>query len=263
MHLGHRMEVPAGSAQAWNAAFSGSYDDEEIDLLSHHIAGGSFVLDVGASLGFYTIPLGRYAQAVGALVVAVEPIRSNCEVLARNVSANYLDDVVSVLPIGLGATPGTVTMHVETGGAGNGTIVTDLEPEVVAQHDDAGGTRSVHGGIRLTRMDDLDLPGRCSLIKMDVEGFELAVLAGGEAFIAKHRPTIFAECNPAWLAARGLAPDAPQRWAMTAGYTCFDLVRRRIGRTTSRSILALEPLAPDGQRRGCDLLFLPESTDAS
>lgn len=253
------MEVPAGSAQSWTAAFSGSYDDEEMDLLFGHIAEGSFVLDIGASLGFYTIPLGSYAKQIGARVVAVEPNTTNCEVLERNVAANSLGDIVSIVPMALGRTQGTVTMHVETGGAGNGTIVSSIAPVLVARHDLQGDTGTVQNEIELSRMDDLDIPGKCSLIKMDVEGYELEVLAGGEAFIAKHRPAVFAECNASWLEARGADPDAPQRWAELAGYACFELEFLRRGRTSSRRAVTLKRLTPADRRHGNDLLFLPKN----
>lgn len=77
---------------------------------------------------------------------------------------------------------------------------------------------------------DAELPGPM-LLKCDVEGAELLVLRGGEAIIARHRPTLLLSVHPqalpqfghtvedvaAWLAAQGyrwrlLARDHEEHW---------------------------------------------------
>jgi FkbM family methyltransferase len=259
------MTVPANSSQSWRAAFTGSYDDEVIDLLVPHVEPGSLVFDVGASFGFYTIPLGLAAQRVGARVVAVEPVGRNCDVLRRNVALNGLDGVVSVLPWALGAVPAQVTLHVETGGAGNAAIVTGLDPAEVARHDRAGNTGGTET-VEVRRLDDLELPvdlrhRRCSLVKIDAEGFEMDILAGATSFLAAHRPALFAEFSPAWLQSRGLAASAPVGWAAAHGYTCHELVHTRARRTSDVLVSTLAPLAPTAPRRGTDLMLLPGPAD--
>jgi Methyltransferase FkbM domain len=49
--------------------------------------------------------------------------------------------------------------------------------------------------IELSTLDDYFFPllMRCDFIKMDIEGFEVFVLRGGEAFIANYRPIIYGE----------------------------------------------------------------------
>src|SRR5947209_1245448 len=79
MQRGHRMVVPLSSAQSWRAAFTGRYDDGELDLLDPAIAPDSFVLDIGACLGFYTVPMAAIARSRNSLVLAVEPVVANCE----------------------------------------------------------------------------------------------------------------------------------------------------------------------------------------
>ena len=256
------MEVPANSAQSWMAAFTGSYDDAELDLLLSHVRPGSFVLDVGASLGFYTIPLAKAVRDLGGRLVAVEPVHGNCQVLRRNIELNGLGDVVSVLPVALGDKEERVLLHVETGGTGNATIVSGLDPSQVAHHDRQGGTGTAeHAEVR--RLDNLELPvddssQKCSLLKMDVEGFEMEMLEGASQFIATHRPVIFGEFHPAWLETRGIDPSEPQRWAGINGYDCMELVYARPHRFLDLERITLRTLVIDGARSGTSLLLVPQ-----
>ena len=261
MRAGHRMTVPAGSAQTWRAAFTGAYDDEELELLLPHVAPGSFVLDVGASLGFYAVPLGLAAGRAGGRVLAIEPVPANCAVIRRNLAANGLESVVDIVVVGLGAREESVLLHVETGGTGNATIVSGLDPGEVAGHDRAGGTGDVEMA-QVVRLDDLALPEaydglRCSLMKIDAEGFEMDALAGGTAFVTAHRPVIFAEFHPSWLATRGVAPAAPQAWAAANDYDVSELVYTRAHPVLDRRRITLRPLTARATRSGTSLLLVP------
>lgn len=255
------MEVPANSAQSWIAAFTGAYDDAELDLLLSYIRRGSFVLDVGASLGFYAIPLAKAVKDLGGRLVAVEPVRGNCQVLRRNIALNGLGDVVSLLPVALGDKEERVLLHIETGGTGNATIVSGLNPSQVAHHDRQGGTGTAeHADVR--RLDNVELPvdgpaQACSLLKMDVEGFEMEMLEGASQFIAAHRPVIFGEFHPVWFETRGIDPSEPQRWAETNRYDCMELVYARPHRFLDLEKITLRPLGRDGARSGTGLLLLP------
>jgi len=263
MRKGHRMAVPANSSQSWRAAFTGSYDDEDIELFVRYIEPGSFVLDVGASLGFYTIPLGLAARRVAARVLAVEPVARNCDVIRHNVGLNGLDDVVSVLPSALGRTHAHVTLHVETGGAGNATIVTGLDPLEVERHDRAGNTGATET-VLVRPLDDLEIPEevrgrRCSVVKIDAEGFEMDILAGAASFVASNRPALVAEFNPSWLRTRGSAPSAPADWAAANGYACHEMVYKRVNPVSDVLRASLTPLGPSSVRSGTGLVLLPQN----
>jgi FkbM family methyltransferase len=58
-----------------------------------------------------------------------------------------------------------------------------------------------NGPIRMVSIDDLNLPG-CDFLKVDVEGFELAVLRGAKGTIAKYRPVISMECDKKFARSR-------------------------------------------------------------
>lgn len=128
MRMGHRMVAPTSSSQSWRAAFTGEYDDEIIRYLTAYIAPGALVLDIGASLGFYTIPMAIAARSLGAKVLAIEPIPANCSFLRQNIVRNGLGDVVDVIDVALGSSATTVDVHVEGSGAGNAAIADGVEP---------------------------------------------------------------------------------------------------------------------------------------
>src|SRR5579862_205589 len=123
MRGGYRMVVPRASRQGWAAAFTGRYDDDRLNVVRANVVPGSTVLDVGASLGFWTLLLAMRTDA--GQVVAYEPLPGNLAVLEANVDRNRLRARVRVEPVGLGARDEEVVVATEAGGAGNGAIVAD------------------------------------------------------------------------------------------------------------------------------------------
>jgi hypothetical protein len=61
-----------------------------------------------------------------------------------------------------------------------------FDPEII------GRTEEIE--VETRRIDDYDFPD-VGFIKIDVEGHELAVLAGAEATVTRHKPTLLVECN--------------------------------------------------------------------
>lgn len=267
MRHGFHMEVPAGSAQSWLAAFTGRYDDEEIELLLQYIKLGSLTLDIGASLGFYTVPFALTSRSRSSRVVAIEPIATNCAVLLRNLERNGVLETVSVIQVAVGARRAEVLLHVETGGAGNATIVTDLSADEVARHDRAGLTGSSEVA-QVYQLDNLELPPAdrnrpCGLIKIDAEGYDMDVLAGGGVFIRRHQPVIFGEFSPSWLTTRGIDPSAPLSWAAANGYDCSELVYARRHALSERRSVHLRPLGMADVRSGTSILMVPKDGGGS
>jgi FkbM family methyltransferase len=190
---GTRLHLPRKSPMAWTAAFRGSYDAEARELVIEHIAPGTLILDIGASIGLWTVPLGRRARTLGAHVWAFEPHPNNHAWLHGNVRLNGLESVVDVHEIALGDAPGTVTMDKgeagRPGGGGNSAIAVD---------------HTTHGvRVPITTLDIISRPTRVSVIKIDVEGYEIRVLRGAARLIEADRPVIFGEFHPAWFRERG------------------------------------------------------------
>jgi FkbM family methyltransferase len=245
---GGRFVLPRQAHMAWAIAFRGAYDPECQALVNQYIQPGTLVLDIGASLGLWTVPLGQQARAVGARVWAFEPHPNNHPWLHRNVTINDLTPTVTIHETALGDQVGTVVMN--TGEAG---------------HPGAGGNTAVAVGLQakgacvpIAMLDSFSRDARVSVIKIDVEGYELHVLRGARQLMAKDRPVIFGEFNRIWLDERGEDLLSFLDEIRASGYEVLvvEQLRTRWWRATDRT--QLRPLAAgDGAE---NLLLRPISS---
>lgn len=161
--------------------FLGTYEPEQTAAFVQAVRPGAVVYDVGAHYGYYSL-LGSHLAGAGGKVIAVEPSPRNLAVLRRHLELNHAENV-TVLETAVSDHEGEARFDNR---AGSG--VGHLSPEGPIQ-------------VRLTTLDVLarQFPPP-SVIKIDVEGAEDAVLAGGRETLAKAGPTIFLSTHGASLA---------------------------------------------------------------
>jgi FkbM family methyltransferase len=127
MASGHRMRFDCRVPSHCWAFFSGRYDDSKIGVLRSLLRPGGVALDVGANIGFYTVPLAIQAKAMGSKVVACEPNPSNADWLRHNLSLHNCVDVVQVIQSALGNKSGLADIVLAddflAGDVGNATIM--------------------------------------------------------------------------------------------------------------------------------------------
>src|SRR5215831_4570716 len=127
MASGHRMRLDCRVPSHCWAFFSGRYDDNKIAVLLSLLRPGGIALDVGANIGFYTVPLAIHAKAIGSKVVVFEPIPTNAAWLHHNLGLNDCSDVVQVIESALGNESGladiVLTDDFLVGNIGNATIM--------------------------------------------------------------------------------------------------------------------------------------------
>lgn len=157
----------------------GVYDVPFTAFVRRHIRPGDTVIDVGANVGLFTVLLGYQVWEFGR-VIAYEASPRLVELLRDNVTMNWLDDRIEVVPKAAAATSGSLPFLAPRRLAGGGS----LQPiEAALQADARTGTLEridvetepldVHAG-RFERID---------LIKIDVEGAEEQVFAGMTALL--------------------------------------------------------------------------------
>ncbi len=139
-------------------------------------------LDIGAHVGLWAMWLARAFVRTEAF----EPVPAFAEIFPHNVDMTR----GTLHRVALGAAPGTVRITVPLEQTGNAHIA------IAGQHP---GTRYGSGeavdtwhAVPLVTLDSFGLEG-VDFIKIDVEGFELAVLEGGAATIRRDRPHIVIE----------------------------------------------------------------------
>ncbi len=142
-------------------------------------------LDVGANVGNHTLFFARLCRA--ERIYAFEPLPKYAERIAANLAANEVGPPVEVMRFGLADVSGRRTIDIN------------------------GRTHE----IETRRLDDLELAGTITVIKLDVEGMEALVLRGGLERIRRDRPAIYAEAHRLEDLERITATLAPCGYALT------------------------------------------------
>jgi FkbM family methyltransferase len=195
MHDGSILRLDTRNiAEKW-AYWSGDYDHRMIRLLSSICREKAVVLDIGANVGLWTVPLGRRLRELGGQLYAFEPVPRNFAVLQEQIRNNRLEATVTPVAVALGDRSGIVTLAIMESNAetltGNAKVVDSGET----------GRTCTAPLMTLDNWGDINGIASCQIIKMDVEGGELKVLRGGLEFIRRHRPIIYGEFNSYWLQA--------------------------------------------------------------
>jgi FkbM family methyltransferase len=158
--------VSKGQTGATGNVYAGLHEPGEMAFVLHVLRDGDLFVDVGANVGSYTI---LAAGGAGAEVVAFEPGLEAYQYLAANVRFNNLGGRVDARSEAVGASPGLTAFT-----SGRDTI---NHVATASETDD-----SVQ--VVMTTLDTA-LAGRCpAVIKIDVEGYESAVLSGAAATLA-------------------------------------------------------------------------------
>jgi FkbM family methyltransferase len=106
-------------------------DTEEIRSVQQLITPDSAVIDVGANIGFWSIPLARHLKGRNCLH-AFEPVPANFRRLTDNIKRNALDGTVHLHERGLSDQNGSLQISLREdfangAGTGNAAIVIDSE----------------------------------------------------------------------------------------------------------------------------------------
>jgi FkbM family methyltransferase len=246
---GTRLTLPRSSEMTWSVAFTGHYDRPLQRLLLGYIRPGTTVLDVGASLGLWTVPLAKVAREVGARVWAFEPHPQNHQWLERNVALNGLEDTVTIHRCALGDAVGEARMGIgETQDfqqGGNAAINVDSESALGVL-------------VPIKRLDDFAIPASVSAMKIDVEGYEISVLRGAKELIARDRPVILGEFDRNWIEQRGESLRGFLEDVGRDGYQPHVLEKRSSRPWLVPRQVVPVPLASGREPRpGDDMLLLP------
>ncbi len=169
---------------------TGDAEPEVQDALAQLIEPGQTVYDVGANIGFFTILCSRLVGPQGR-VYAFEPIPQNLATLRRNVALNGLTNVV-VVEKALSSSTGTAEMFVSPWSAFHSLNVAG------ASKQDNHGPEAGEIVVQTVTLDEFLQDGDVrapDLVKIDVEGAELIVLAGMGETLRTRKPLLLCELH--------------------------------------------------------------------
>jgi FkbM family methyltransferase len=161
------------------------WEKETAPVILDNIRNSNCFLDIGANCGIYTVMGCTVNPKVR--VVAFEPTPSVYAALVNNVSSNGFSKRATCLNMALGDSNGAVPFH-QAEDSTMSSLATD-------------GYQGQQGKIIDVQCRTLDslveqLGIAPDFMKIDVEGFEHAVLSGAAMVLGRMRPRIVLEANP-------------------------------------------------------------------
>lgn len=167
---GVRVLVRRGETGMTGNLYAGLHEFMEMGYLLHVLRPGDLFGDVGANVGSYTLLASVVA---GARVICFEPVPETFQRLMDNLRLNRLERIVEARNQAVGAGPGTLQFTVD-----RNTMNRPIAPgEVVNQGCD----------VPVVTLDSVFHDQVPQMLKIDVEGYETAVIDGADATLADPR----------------------------------------------------------------------------
>ena len=159
----------------------GTTEPEFQAALAARVRPGGVVYDLGANVGFYSVIAARLVGPSGR-VVAVEPFAASAARVRENARLNGFE-TVDVVEAAVGAAEGRAWLRTDRGDPVTFRLAADRQSAGVE--------------VAVTTVDALVAAGRPppTVVKLDVEGAEVAALHGMAATLAAHRPSVLAEVH--------------------------------------------------------------------
>jgi len=211
----------------------GAHTRNELALLMHFVDEGDLVYDIGAHIGTFSIPLVAAVGATGR-VIAVEPDPRHFELLLRNLQSRGFASDESPICAAITDVSGRYKLHEVAGNTGATYLLPEAEGEIST----------------IWRLDDLHQrfgrPRRASVVKIDVEGMELAVLRSGEKLLNDDQPVLYLELVSHQLERYGATLDQIEEILRHRGYRFFRNAGERNSRHDRFELVELPNLAAGG-----------------
>jgi FkbM family methyltransferase len=165
-----------------------AFEGETVVEFCSLVRSAKIVIDVGACTGFYS--LLALASNPDTRVIAFEPVAANQQRVELNLLVNNWENRCILRPECVSDKCGHAKLHVPY--SNGGAIVSSSSLN-------KNGFRGLPGetiDVQCTTLDAaLAAETSVDLVKIDVEGFEGAVLSGMQRILSEQRPSIILECS--------------------------------------------------------------------
>jgi len=179
------------------------YRQWEADLsqfMINSVTPDTVFMDVGANFGYFTcLVASRIGCSGRGAVIAVEPNPRMVTLLERNIRINWSIAPVEVYACAVADSNGYLEFNVPEGRAANAGLATGNQPAA------AGDRRFI---VPTKTLGDIASARKVDLMKIDVEGFELAVLKHiGPVLANSPALSIVMEWSPSQMKSAGFSVD--------------------------------------------------------
>jgi FkbM family methyltransferase len=217
------------------------YEARDIALLRPYVRPDTWVIDVGANIGFFTTRFAQWVSGSGK-VLALEPETANMQQLHLKLSKARQTQFVECLQIAVSDASGEALLILNPAHPGDHKL-------------DTGSGQGV--AVPMTTIDDVLLAHNTppvSLLKIDVQGAEMHVLRGAENTLITQHPVLYLELDDDGLYQFGSSARALLEWSVARGY-----LLHMIANQTISPPLTIDTVMHEERKQGyIDVLLIPQ-----
>lgn len=173
----------------------GHYEKELGDLIKKVVKPGDVFVDIGANIGYFSLLSANYQPT--AKIISIEPAKTVYEKLKENISVNNFKNIIAI-----NSAVGEISEEKELfiSGSDNLGMSSFMQPENYSGKKEKVPVIKLDDWFKTCELTKIDL------VKLDVEGSELAALKGMKDILENYQPLIIVEINPGTLSLFGLEP---------------------------------------------------------
>jgi FkbM family methyltransferase len=215
---GFTMNLDLKDPEQLKVYFYGHYHERyEAQLVERLLADDDVFWDIGANVGYFTLVAATTLAGRGR-IIAFEPGKNAYARLTENIALNPYQNITTY-PVAVSDREGEAVLHVA------GDIADSSASLFPATAAEAG--QEVCRTVALDQFRVAEGLREPTLIKLDAEGAELAVLQGAKKLIAQSPPMFLMEMEEKNLQAAGASKAAIQEFLTGSGYRAAHLSKGR------------------------------------
>ena len=173
----------------------GHYEKTLGDLVKKILKPGDVFLDIGANIGYFSMLAANKEPT--SKIFSFEPVRKLFQKLEENILVNNMSNITAV-NIAIGDTDEEKELFIS---AADNLGMSSFQPP-----ENYSGKKEIVKVVSIYRWFKTAGLSRIDLVKLDIEGSELAALKGMQEVLQNFKPVVIAEINPETLRLFNLKP---------------------------------------------------------
>lgn len=174
----------------------GHYEKELGELLKKVVRPGDVFLDLGANIGYFSLLVA--INSPSANIISFEPVKDLFQNMNDNISLNNIKNI-STINAAAGEINEEKDLFIST--PDNSGMSSFHQPENYSGKKESVKVVSIDEWFKTSALSKIDI------IKLDIEGSELAALKGMKEVLQKQKPILIVEVNPETLLMFNLKPS--------------------------------------------------------